>query len=778
MISTHPQGQGVPAWSRTRGGKIVLLGALGLLLQQVAAPYTATLGGMSANASLLHLHYGLLLAIAMLDRDHWVVAGTYALVMAGWVLRATLQGYDMRLWLPIGLLVMPFTLAWILLCARWTGRPRPPGESSVSKPDLARFAFFGLLAFPLGSALISLAVGWALGNPERWLGFLQLLFARYFGVAVLALPLVMAWCEGGSVRDGVPRRWGWLWPLLLALGLAAAAAAGDHLAVLSAFAREHSAVFMDYRFALFALLAWCVLNLDLRTSMLLLSMVLFAWVQMLTGTAERNGTALGFVNLAYLAFEVAVLLVSLLYFAIFERDAREFSARLEREARRDAATGLPNLAALRHSLDGPGALPAKAEVGFLLLDDTDHLVEGFGLDIQAEVMKAAAARLAGMARPFMLGAGQFVLLPLGEGARTVDWGGVLDAVNAIEMDAGGSRFGLSPYLGVARWMDDAAQPVEAIVLKASQQAFEARRRREVRPLYASDGPAPAEGLMRRRLQAATGALAGIRSGRLELHFQPIRPLHPDHPVSGTPPHAVGEVLCRLRDCDGGLLAPDAFLGPIESVGRSVELDLAVVRTLFTQVREQPRALPGIRRMGVNLTGHSMASSSFRRQFEQLLADSPLPLAALCFEVSEAAAISAVAHARGFLEELRRQGCLIAIDDFGTGMQSFARLREIPADILKIDGSFIRNLASSPTDQAVVEASVSIARAFGFTTVAEYVETEETAQRLRELGVEWMQGYLYGKPRPLAEVLAEGAGSARAADAQAVPQSPHGSHGTG
>lgn len=778
MISTHSRGQEARTWPATRVGKILLLGVLALLLQQVAAPYTASLGGVSEPASLLHLHYGLLLAIAMLDRDHWVVTGTFVLVTAGWVLRAALLGYDMRLWLPLGLVVAPFTLAWILLCARWTGRPKPAGDSSVSKHDLVRFAFFGLLAFPLGSALISLAAGWALGNPERWLGFLQLLFARYFGVAVLTLPLVMAWCEGGGARARVPARWGWLWPLLLALCVAVAAFAGDHIATLSAFAREHSVVLMDYRFALFALLAWCVLNLDLRTSMLLLSVALFAWVQMLTGTAERNGTALGFMNLAYLAFEVAVLLVSLLYFAIFERDARAFAARLERDARRDAATGLPNLAALRHALEGPGALAPKTEVGFLLLDHTDHLVEGFGLDIQAAVMKAAAARLAGTARPYMLGVGQFVLLPVGNGARTVDWGGVLDAINDIEMEAGGARFGLSPYLGVARWTGDAAETVEAIVLKASQQAFEARRRSEVRPLYAGDGPAPADDGMRRNLQAATGALAGIRSGRLELHFQPIRPLDPAHALSGAPDHAVGEVLCRLRDGRGGLLAPDAFLGPIESVGRSVELDLAVVRSLFAQVREHPGALPGIRRMGVNLTGHSMASSSFRRQFEQLLADSPLPLSALCFEVSEAAAISTIVHARGFLEELRRQGCLIAIDDFGTGMQSFARLRDVPADILKIDGSFVRDLASSVTDQAVVEASVSIARAFGFTTVAEYVETEDVALRLRALGVEWMQGYLYARPRPLAEVLAEATQNEGPRSGDAMPQSPHGPHGTG
>ena len=721
---------------------------------------------MTAKASLLHLHFGLLLAIALTERDRWVLAGVMAMVVAGWLLRALMAGYDMSLWLPLGLVMMPLTWAWLVLCARWMGRPRPLGQAGIGKRDLARFAVVGLLVFPVGAAAAGVVTGSVFGEPTRWLSAIQMLFAKYFGVAVLTFPLVMVWCEKGDPPARPLPRANWLWPVLLGLCLVFAVMAGERIAALAALGREQAVVLMDYRFALFALLAWCVLNLRLRLSMALLALALFAWAQVLTGAAERNGTALGFINLSYLAFETAVLLVSMLYFVVFERDARELAARLEDEARRDTATGLPNLAALRHAIERAGALPPRSELGFLLLDHTDHLVAGYGLDIQAEVMRAVAERLDGTVRPFVLGMGQFVLLPPEDASADVDWDAVFDAVQAIGIDSGGHRFGLSPYLGVARGLDGSPESVEDVVRKGSQQAFEARRHNEVRPLHADDGSGLSGESMRQTLQAATDALAGIRSGRLELHFQPIRPLDPGHPDSARPDHAVGEILCRLRGADGRLVYPDAFIAPIESVGRSVELDLAVIRTLFEQLREYPRALPGVSRMAVNLTGHSLASTSFRRQFELLLADSPLLLSALCFEITEAAAISATANVRSFLDELRRQGCRIALDDFGTGLQSFSRLKELPIDTLKIDGSFVRQVTLRGRDHALVEASVSIARAFDLMTVAEFVETEEMAQCLRDLGVQWMQGYLYARPRPLAEVLAE-------AEAGALAQSAHG-----
>jgi EAL domain-containing protein (putative c-di-GMP-specific phosphodiesterase class I) len=368
-------------------------------------------------------------------------------------------------------------------------------------------------------------------------------------------------------------------------------------------------------------------------------------------------------------------------------------------------------------------------------------------------MNTVAARLAGISDPFLVGMGQFALLPTVDEVGADYWVRVIDAIGAIEVDSDGQRFGLSPYLGVARWKEATSETVEAALLRASQLAFEARRGNEMRPLRDSDASSPQSGAMRSQLHAASEALACLRSRHVELYFQPIRPLDRAHPISAEPEYAVGEVLCRLRGAQGQLLYPDDFLGAIEAVGRNIELDLAVLTTLFEQLRRYPRVLPRMQHIAINLTGQSLASLDFRRQFEALLADSPVPLSSLCFEITENAVIASESHTRSFLDELRRGGCRIAIDDFGKGMQSFARLKELPVDIIKIDGAFVRHVADRGRDYALVEASVSIARAFDAETVAEFVETEATADCLRELGVNWMQGYLYAQPLPLEELLA-------------------------
>ncbi|RZA31786.1 MAG: EAL domain-containing protein, partial [Lysobacteraceae bacterium] len=318
-----------------------------------------------------------------------------------------------------------------------------------------------------------------------------------------------------------------------------------------------------------------------------------------------------------------------------------------------------------------------------------------------------------------------------------------------------------PYMGVAGYADATGEKVDAALLAASQLAFDARRHSEVRPLYEQQESAGLHDLQRQQMYDAAEALACLRNERVVLYFQAIRALGADEPASPGPVSRLhGEVLCRLRDPAGELIVPARFLHPIEAAGRGVELDLAVLNALFRQLRAAPHALPHCERLGINLTGQSLTSTSFREKLRELLADSPLPLSRLCFEITETAAISNTVVASRLLDELRAQGCSIAIDDFGVGMQSFERLKELPLDVIKIDGSFIRNVAQRGTDYALVQASVAVAKAFGARTVAEFVEDQATVDCLRELGVDFIQGYLVAKPRPLGEALSEVADGAR------------------
>lgn len=745
-------------WHARRDSRILLLGVLGVLLQQIAVPYTAHLFGVTESASLLHLHTGLLLALVMLERDRVVQAGVFGVVFLGWVVRATVLDYDMTVWLPMGAGFYFLSWLWMMLCAAWMGWPQAQRRMRVGKRDLARFAGIGLVLCPLGLAAIALLVELFIGRSDQLADTAQVLFAKYFGITVLTFPLVMAWCERHTPRPRALRWQDGLLPALLVLALAISILASTRVeSAFAALGGKSGVVLMDYRFALFALLGWCALRLRPRYSMALLVMTMFVLVQALASTAARNSTPAGFVNLLHLAFELGVLLMAMLYFIVFERDSREAAQRLVEETLRDNATGLPNLAALRREI-GQRRLTGPGEVGFLVLDHAGDLVAGFGLDMQSQVMNTVAARLAGINRTYLVGMGQFALLPdesaTREEAGADPWAGTIAAIETIEVDSGGQRFALSPYLGVARRIESSLEAAEAALLRASQLAFEARNRNEVHPLRDEDASSPQSGALRQRLHVANDALACLRSRRVELHFQSIRPLDPAHPVCNEPEYAVGEVLCRLRGADGRLIMPDEFLGPVEAMGRNVELDLVVITELFELLRAYPQALPKIRRLAVNLTGQSLASLGFKRQFEALLADSPLPLSSLCFEITENAVISAEAHTRSFLDDLHERGCRMAIDDFGKGMQSFGRLKELPVDIIKIDGAFIRHVAQRGRDYALVEASMSIARAFNAETVAEFVEDQATVDCLRELGVDWMQGYLHARPQPLAELLAK------------------------
>lgn len=739
--------------------QVLLLGGMCLLLQQVAVRYRIDFFGDIADASLIHLHTGLLLAVAMLVRDRRVVAGCFLVAFVGWTLRQVYlfdSGKPTRT-LAWGAASYLLQYAWTVLCVHWMGWPRR-NIARVQRSDLMRFAAIGLLLYPLVNAVLGLSNLLVSSPGEALSAAFQMFFAKQFGVAVVTLPLVIGWQERAAPAPGTDTARHWLWPVALGLGLAVSlwAAVQVRQAFNGLSVLLTGPVLMDYRFALLVVLAWCMLRLRPRWAMLSLSLTLLLLVGMVAGTAEYANTTVGFFNLLHIAAEMNILLLAMLYLWLTNRDRSALAEQLSEETLRDQVTGLPNLKALRGRMERP---LSRTELGYLLLDQTDTLVAGFGLDTQAQAMHATARRLEDLVEAYYVGTGQFALLP--RPGRDADlWERVMARIEHAEIDVGGEPIRLLPYLGVAAFNGAHASVIDGAVLAASHLAFEARQHGELRPRYSDIGDTQVGRTHRRQLHDATEALASLRSERVALYFQPIRDLVPD--MQAEPRTLAGEVLCRLLDDKGDIMSPARFMAPLEAAGRGAELDLAVVRALFRLLRKSPGALPYCREIAINLTGQSLASMSFQVELRTLLAGSPLPMSALCFEVTETAAISNTAAASHLLTDLRALGCHIAIDDFGTGMQSFARLRELPVDVIKIDGSFVRNVAQLGKDYAVVQASVAVAKAFGATTVAEFVEDEDTEFCLRRLGVHRVQGYLYGAPRPLAEVLAEVAVEAPAA----------------
>jgi len=159
------------------------------------------------------------------------------------------------------------------------------------------------------------------------------------------------------------------------------------------------------------------------------------------------------------------------------------------------------------------------------------------------------------------------------------------------------------------------------------------------------------------------------------------------------------------------------------------------------------------KLAINLSGQSLGDESFLPFVEEQISRSGVAPRLLCFEITESVAMANMQKAQNFMHTLKRLGCRFSLDDFGTGLSSFAYLKLFPVDTLKIDGSFVRDIATNQVSQSVVAAISEVARVMGLETVAEFVQNEASRNLLRDLGVAWGQGYLLGEPAPLSGCLA-------------------------
>ncbi len=205
-----------------------------------------------------------------------------------------------------------------------------------------------------------------------------------------------------------------------------------------------------------------------------------------------------------------------------------------------------------------------------------------------------------------------------------------------------------------------------------------------------------------------------------------------------------EVLVRLVDEQNEIVMPGGFLPSAERFGLAADIDRWVIVHAMQELSEKRQDQPELH-YSINLSGMTLSDPEVYDLIEQQLKLTKTHPTALTFEVTETVAIGDMAAAVKVLSRIKSLGCQTALDDFGTGMSSFAYLRDLPVDIVKIDGRFVENLAKSPVDQAMVRAMNDIAHALGKTTVAEFVEDEDSFQLFRQYGIDYCQGYLLGKP---------------------------------
>lgn len=238
----------------------------------------------------------------------------------------------------------------------------------------------------------------------------------------------------------------------------------------------------------------------------------------------------------------------------------------------------------------------------------------------------------------------------------------------------------------------------------------------------------------------------LRENRFCLYAQSIESLK-----GNTKAHY--ELLVRMRDADGTIIPPGAFLPAAERYNLIVQLDRWVIDKTFQLLNSYPSFLEKVEFISVNLSGHSLTDHSVLTFIISKFTQYKIDAKKFCFEITETAAISHIIIAEKFILELKKLGCRFALDDFGSGLSSFGYLKSLPVDYLKIDGMFVKDILEDKIDHAMVKAIHNIGQIMEMQTIAEFVENTGIQEMLRELGVDYAQGYGIHKPQPFEEILA-------------------------
>jgi diguanylate cyclase (GGDEF)-like protein len=445
-------------------------------------------------------------------------------------------------------------------------------------------------------------------------------------------------------------------------------------------------------------------------------------------------------------------------------DQRRLAREVEHQAWHDELTGLPNRRAFERELALAVAHATQADAGHMLvyldLDEFKVVNDTCGHAAGDELLRQLAGRMTEhLARELgpsqsadgtrwllaRLGGDEFGLLlrDVATPAATMRAEALQDLVNRYRFQWAEQSFRVGVCIGLAP-IDRLCSGVDALLQAADGACYMAKDSGRNRiQVYDFHDPE----LARRygAMQWVSRIESALEQDRFLLYAQPIAPLQ-------APPRGLSfEVLLRLRDEQGGIAVPGTFMHAVERYHLAGRVDEWVVANTLAWLR---RRAPGeIDHCAINLSGHTIGDPATLARIEALLDAGGVPPGCLCFELTETAAVAHFEQAEAFIRALRARGCHVALDDFGSGMASFAYLKRLPVDLLKIDGLFVRELEHDVVNQAMVRAIHEVARVMGLQTVAEFVETAGTREWLRALGVDHAQGYGVARPAPIDDLLA-------------------------
>ena len=215
-----------------------------------------------------------------------------------------------------------------------------------------------------------------------------------------------------------------------------------------------------------------------------------------------------------------------------------------------------------------------------------------------------------------------------------------------------------------------------------------------------------------------------------------------------------EILLRMLDKDNNTTPPGAFLPAAERFNIISKIDQWVVDHAIDLLARHPGFLDKIDNISINLSGQSLGDTNFIEHLHEKLTSNSKFAAKFCFEITETSAISNLQVASDFISQVKNMGCRFSLDDFGSGLSSFAYLKRLPVDYLKIDGMFVKDIVQDKIDLAMVKSMHEIGAVMGMATIAEFVENDEILKLLQEIGVDYVQGFGIARPRPIEEILGE------------------------